>query len=154
MLFPQDMRPREGIFTHVHADGSNIHIASNRVHDWVQRHKATLPTAFLPVEPRLARSFVTDNIVSLDRVRVLASRIHAKPLTPVIMAKDGTFTNGRPDVYFLDGHHRYVLYYMLKCPAILAYCLEVDQWKPFQVLGLPPTTRERLKAEPVTPRSY
>lgn len=152
MLKPSDMRPREGIFTHVHEDGTNIHIASNRVHDWCQKTRP--PVAMLPVDAKLARSFVTDNIVSPERIKVLASRMHTSPLTPVIMAKDGTFTNGRPDVYFLDGHHRYVLYYILKRPLILSYCLEVEQWKPFQVIGLPSTTREALKAEPVTQRDY
>lgn len=148
-LHYRDYKPTDQIFTHVLPNGTNINIDSSRLHAWC---KVMKPEIFLtPVDPKMARSFVDNNIASQARCIELL----AKPqLAPIILCKDGTFTDGRPDIFFVDGHHRYVLAYMLKLPFIPAHVLDLDQWQPFLIEGVPPITQEHLLAMPITPRNY
>lgn len=145
------MRPGEGIYTFVDNSGVNINIASQRLHDWCAA--AGLEPQLAPVDRDLSKTFIRDNAVSRDRVKELMKR---KDLAPIILCKDGTFStkNGGPNVYLVDGHHRYVLYSALKLPYIPAYCLEVEQWKPFEIEGLSDISREALRDIPILKRSY
>lgn len=148
----KDLNPlSEGIYTFVAKDGTNTNIASNRLFLWTEANKATLKIELAPVDPKLAQSFLHQNIASLDRCLELL----AKPkITPIIFCHDGSYTDGRPDVLLVDGHHRYCLAGMLQLPVIPAYMLMVPQWEPFKILDLPSMSQDDLLNLPITPRSY
>jgi hypothetical protein len=140
------------IFTHVHTDGTNVHIASTRLHHWCLENSNNLEIASVPVEPKHARHFVDDNIVTLDRVQELVNRGFNSLVIPVILCAEDY--SDRPDVLFVDGHHRYVAHYMLHVPQILAFLLRPCEWHPFRVDGLPSVTHKELLASPNIKRHY
>jgi hypothetical protein len=145
-----------GIYTFVDDDGTNIHINAEGLRQWCAANK---PEIFnIPLRPEVAVDMIKNNVISMERVHELAGR---KNLDPIIMCKDGTFgDNGGPNIMIVDGHHRYVL---ICCACafdpkrekiILGYVLEVEQWKPFQIHGLPNVTKEDLIKQPITKRNY
>jgi len=150
MLSYRDLNPlTEGIYTFVAKDGSNTNIASNRLHDWCAT--ANLEIHAAPVDQKLAQSFLRNNIASLDRCLKLLTKGN---LSPIIFCHEGSFTEGRPDVLFVDGHHRYTLCGMMKLPYIPAYMLLPSQWEPFRITDLPDMTQSELLDLPITHRSY
>lgn len=145
----------EPIYTHVLPDGRNIHIHSGRLREWCLRMEDRLPCMFVPIEKLLAKRYVTENIVSKDRVIELMARISkGERMDPAIYVKDGHYTHGRPDVLHVDGHHRYVAGAALGHPEILSWVLEPSQWKPFRIVHIRDFTHQELIDIPVTPRSY
>ena len=141
------------IYSFVGNDGVNIHIDSPGLRNWCIKNR---PEVFLsPTDPKLARTFVRDNVVSPSRVIALAMRftMGEKP-DPIIYCKSGTLTNGRPDVYLVDGHHRFYILSMGEAKYIKAHLLEVHQWKPFQVVGVPKISQDFLRNMPILPRDY
>jgi hypothetical protein len=142
--------PFEPIYTFVDKrSGMNVNIASARLCAWCEG--AELEVVGVPVNRRLAGSFIRDNIVAPKWCEHLLSLVEqGMAFPPVIFAKDGNETNGAPDVMLVDGHHRYFIAAMSGVRFIPAYVLEVEQWRPFEILGLRDTTAEALKAAPIT----
>jgi hypothetical protein len=138
------------IYSFVADDGENVHIDSNGLRLWCEKTK---PEVFwIPLRYELINEFIRDNSVSPFRIQELAFR---KSFDPIIMVKDGTFgDNGGPNVMLVDGRHRYFIACMAKLEVIPGYMLEVDQWKPFQLHGIPDVTKEELKARPINKRNY
>lgn len=153
MIPASHMRPREPIYTWVADDGTNVHIASERLYHWVQTNAATLTCGLIPIDFTRGQDYLRDNIASIDRCLELLSR-DPSTITPMIFGERGTYTDGAPDVFHIDGHHRYALYAMCQIPQALAYLLTIDQWKPFQIEGLPNTTQQALAHTPILRRSY
>lgn len=138
-----EIGPFEQIFTHVAKDGTNTNIASHRLlkHCLEQDYE----THMLPVDRALAYSFIETNAVSEERVRQL---FHEPTLAPVVLCEDGKFTDGKPDVFFCDGHHRYVLAAICKVTHIPCWSLLPTQWAPFAILDLPAIDQKTLEAVP------
>jgi hypothetical protein len=138
------------IFTFVADDGENVHIDSEALRLWCKLAK---PEVFwIPLKYELAKEFVRDNVISVERVAELSKR---KDLDPIIMVKDGTIgENGHPNAMLVDGHHRYYLACLAKLEVIPGHFLEVDQWKPFKLNGIPSVTADQLRRMPVTKRNY
>ena len=138
------------IFTSVDQDGNNTNIDVTGLYAWCQANK---PEVFLlPMLPGLAGEYIGNKIVDLDRVKELKRRRH---LTPIIMCKDGTYgDDGAPNVLLVDGHHRYVLAALMERKHFKAHMLEEEQWRPFQLHGLPTMTQEQLLATPNRKRDY
>lgn len=138
------------VYTFVGDDGENIHIDSEALRVWCM---LTKPEVFwIPLKYELAYDFIRDNVVDPFRIQELAKR---KDLDPIIMVKDGTLgDNGHPNAMLVDGHHRYFIACMCKMEVIPGYMLEVEQWKPFQLHGIPKMTKEQLVRTPVTKRDY
>lgn len=149
MLKARDLDPKEPIYTFVDNDGSNVHIASERLRKWTLTQK--LETFLVPMNFKLAQRFLLDNVADPMRVIQLLAK---KQLDPVIFCKTGTTTNGFPDVMLVDGHHRYVLAWKLQMHYIPAYTLEQHQWRPFEIEGCLDLTQEQLTAMPILPREY
>jgi hypothetical protein len=140
------------IYTFVADNGENIHIDAESLRKWCLRNKK-LEIHLIPIRVDIAKEMVRDNIVSPERLIELSKRT---VLDPIIMCKDGTFSkeNGGPNTMIVDGHHRFVLCAMAKMPVIPGYFLEVEQWKPFQLYGIPDMTKEQLIKAPITKRDY
>jgi hypothetical protein len=138
------------IYTHVDLDGVNTHIDSEKLRRWCIANK---PEIFIiPLKYELMAEFRRDNVVSPERILELSKR---KDLDPIIMVKDGTFgDNGGPNVFLVDGHHRYALACMRGQKHILGHFLEESQWRPFQIYLAKDITAEELRARPVTKRNY
>lgn len=138
------------IYTFVADDGENIHIDSEGLRLWTKLAK---PEVFwIPLRYELAWDFIRDNVVDPFRIQELANR---KELDPIIMVKDGTIgSNGHPNAMLVDGHHRYFIACMCRLEVIPGHMLEVEQWKPFQLHGIPKMTKEQLVRTPVTKRDY
>jgi hypothetical protein len=138
------------LYTFVGDDGENIHIDSIKLRLWCIENKPEI--FWIPLKYELAAEFLRDNVISIERAKELSKR---KDLDPIIMAKDGTIgANGGPNALLVDGHHRYFLACMSKMQAIPGHFLEVEQWKPFQLHGLPNLTKEQLIKSPITKRNY
>lgn len=151
MLDGSKYKSGDPIYTFVADDGTNTHIDSKLLREWCLSNKSSLEVFATPVDPKLALRFQDENIISPVRVFELW---HRRDLDPVIYCKSGTFTDGRPDVMLVDGHHRYTLAAAKAWPVIPAYILELNQWKPFQIDGLPDLTVDFLRAMPITSRNY
>lgn len=150
MLAAADMKPHEGVYTFVDPSGKNTNIASNRLHDWCAT--ANLETMALPVTAEMANRFLRDNAVSMDRIFELLGK---ETLSPVIVCHDGFYgSNGGPNIFFVDGHHRYVLASMMGRTWIPCYFLTVPQWSPFQIEGLADLTSQQLIDIPLIKRNY
>ena len=148
MLDAKSLDKTEPIYTYTE-DDLCIHIASAKL-----RRVCLLvrPEIFYtPVSIDLANKFLEQNTVNMDRVFGLRPQ---DLLEPILYCKDGTFTDGRPDVFLVDGHHRFVRAALEGREMIEAWVLEEAQWRPFQISGLPDITSEQLRDQPVVPRSY
>lgn len=147
MINVEDLPPGEHIYTFVGDDGENIHIASSRLRRWCM--DSGIEPVLAPMNREVAETFLTDNVISVDRVR----QMDANPaVDPVIMCKTGTFTNGNPDVVLADGHHRY---YLQRNQALfLTYLLEREQWEQFRITGILSMTKDELREYPVLKRDY
>jgi hypothetical protein len=150
----RDYADGDPVYTFVAEDGTNTHIDSARLRIWCEAGALSgmLKPCWVPVEPWIAKKFFADNTVSMTRVLELARG--RTRLTPIIYAKDGGVTNGRPDVMLVDGHHRYCLWAMLGAPACQAYVLAQAQWEPFKIAGLPSITADDLRSMPLQRREY
>ena len=141
------------IYTFVADDGENVHIDSAALYKWCTETK---PEIFLlPLDKSLFASFIRDNVIAPQRVYDLAKR-KDKDLAPIIMVKDGTVSarNGAPNVMLVDGHHRYALACIRQQEYIKGHMLELEQWKPFQLHGVPDMTQEQLIRTPILKRDY
>jgi hypothetical protein len=143
---------REPIYTFVANDGTNTNIASAELFRWTRDHRPKLAIHRVPVDQTLAQSFLRDNITTIERCLELATS--TKPLTPIIYCHDGSYTEGRPDVFLVDGHHRYCLMGMCRIPFIPAYLLSPKEWKPFEITDLPSITKTQLLNLPNLKRQY
>lgn len=152
MIHFLDMKPREPIYTFIHDDGRNINLASGRMRSWLLA--SGLPTAFAPVDPEFAKTFMRDNTISIPRLETLTleySRLKDPflEIEPIIICHRGTIgANGHPDVYLVDGHHRYFLFSILGLGRIRTWFLQVEQWKPYEIEGLPAMSQAELRAYP------
>jgi hypothetical protein len=140
----------DGIYTFIDNDGVNTHIDAEGLRKWCAANK---PEVFwIPLNYEIALQMMKDNVIAAERIVELSNR---KDLDPIIMCKDGTFgDNGGPNCMMVDGHHRYYLACLSKMEAIPGYFLDVEQWKPFQLHGLPNITRDQLIAAPILRRKY
>lgn len=150
MLSASDLKPFETLYTFVANDGTNTHIAAERLRQWCLA-APNLEIFEVPVEKRIAEGFIKRNIVSYANCVRLVTHQH---LNPLIYAKTGTFTEGRPDVMLVDGHHRYVYAAAAGRRTFPAFILEEAEWHPFRVAGALNLTQEELEAVPVLPRTY
>lgn len=126
-----------------------VHVASARLR---RVCLAIMPEVFLtPVSIDLANKFLSENTISMDRVFALTPGDRHEP---ILYCRDGKFTDGRPDVFLVDGHHRFVRAALEGQSMIEAWVLSEAQWRPFQIFGLPEITGEQLKSQPVLSRSY
>jgi len=139
------------IYTFVSESGENIHIDTDGLRTWCATHQ---PEVFdIPIKPELLIEFITDNSVSIARIRELYSRPH---LDPIIMCEDGTThpENGGPNVMLVDGHHRFAIAVLRSQSYIPGYVLKLHEWTPFQLHNLPSITRDQLRASPILKRDY
>ena len=140
------------IYTFVDNDGTNIHIDSTALREWCLSNK-DLIVYDIPMKRDLGLEFLRDNVISLERIKELISK--QRTLDPIIMCKDGTYDDkGAPNVLIVDGHHRYFLACLADLKIIPGYCLEVEQWKPFIMEGLPKLTQDQLRKAPIIKRNY
>ena len=152
MIDGSRLSPWEQIYTFVARDGRNIHIHAPRLrlHCLAMQYDVVL----VPVDYKLARSFLRTNTVDPRRVVTMTPEA---AFEPIILCKTEAFgTNDPiiPDVLMVDGHHRFTRAAMDGLKTIRAYLLELSQWQPFTVVNLPDTTQKRLTAEPIIPHSY
>ena len=142
----EDYAPGTPIYSFVARDGKNTHIDSEKLRLWCKENRERLEVVNTPVSEKMANSFVDENVVDIAHVvRVMMMR----KLDPVIYCKDGGGTRDRPDVMLVDGHHRYVAAAVHNLRMIPAYVLEPEQWRDFEIIGLPDMTEEELRAAPV-----
>jgi hypothetical protein len=138
------------IYSFVDKDGVNTHINAEGLRQWCIETKQEIWN--IPLREKVAKMMMENNIVAPERIVELSKR---KSLDPIIMCKDGTFDdNGAPNVMIVDGHHRFVLACLAKLKSIPGHVLELEQWKPFQIHGLPDLTQEELIKAPITKRNY
>ena len=154
MIEASEMQRFEAIYSFVASDGTNTHIASKRLERWTQEHARELEVGLVACERELAQSFVREDSVAVRWCEQMLDSIKERKLTfedfpPIIFAKDGGETEGRPDVMLVDGHHRYVVHALIGCQFIKAICLEVHQWEPFRIIGLRDQTAEQLRRAPI-----
>lgn len=144
------------VFTYVQDDGTNINLDVVNLRAWCLTHVGHThgpKLVRIPVEEVIARHFINDNIASLDRVTELSKR-HLALLDPVILCRHGFNPDGTQRDMYVDGHHRYVLAYMLHMKVLPAFFLESAQWSPFQIEGVPTMTKQELRDLPITKRNY
>lgn len=147
MIDARTLPINETTYTHVGDDGVNTHIASERLRKWCLENS---PEIFLtPVNMAVAKTFITNNVVSWERVCSMKSNGE-----PILYCKDGFFTGGNPDVFLVDGHHRYARAAALREPFIEAWVLDLEQWKPFQLCNVPDTTQDKLRKAPVVRKPW
>jgi len=151
-IYAKDLKdPLEHIFTYVDDDGTNTHIHAARLREWCLKTKG-LEIFNIPISKSLARKYLVENRVARERVQQLTAE-HLKE--PMIFCKDGTFDiRGYPDVFHVDGHHRYVWHAMMKNEFALAWVLDVEQWQDFKVVGMPAITAQQLIDIPILKRNY
>jgi hypothetical protein len=123
----------------------NIHVDSEKLRQWCAAHRSELECLLTPVNPKIASSFLEDNVIDLDHAKEV---LKMPALDPIIYGLSGTFTNGNPDAILIDGHHRYFLAWVTKHEFIPSYLLKPEQWEPFKIDGLPSLTEEQLRAMP------
>jgi hypothetical protein len=141
-----EMDNKELMYAFVGDDGSNIHVAIQRLLKWVERRKPHLKVWQIPVHPHLAKRFINHNLINRERVKELLLQ---KQVDPIIFGKE---IRGRPedvDMYLLDGRHRYVRAVALNYLLIEAYLLNPNQWRAFQITGVPTITQRQLDGMPV-----
>jgi hypothetical protein len=151
----EDLKNHDPMFSFVGDDGENIHVATKLVYEWVQRNKPNLEIVLTPIDPNRAASYIRTNVVSATRCRQMLAHIRKNGrLQPMIYAESGTHTHGLPDLYHIDGHHRFVVYAFLRRPFGESYILEQHQWRPFQITGVPDLTKQQLEDMPIKLRDY
>lgn len=143
----------ETIYTFVAADGSNVHIHTERLH----LHLQSLPPDKRPkvqmveLSYELAQKFIHTNVVAIERVRQLDIR---NLQDPIVFCSDGTSTDGRKNCMLVDGHHRFTRAAIDGYQLIPSYVLDPLEWEPFRVTGIPDLTRDELLSMPNLVRSY
>jgi len=141
MIPMAEMREGESIYSHVLPCGTNVHIAAARLRLHLLTHQ---PTPFLvPIDLNLCHTFYAAR--AIDDARILSLTPHELS-EPIILCKDLTLTEGRPDVLFCDGHHRYVRRALDGERWIKAWLVEYADWQPFRIEGHPTLSQESLKA--------
>jgi hypothetical protein len=147
----KDLKDMHQIYTFIDREGVNTHIDSVGLREWCLANKPE--TFWVPIDPKLARSFLRNNTISTERVLQLLEK---PSLDPIILVKDGTnsLKNGGPNVMLVDGHHRYYFANACRMTMIPGHVLEVEQWRPFIVEGVPPLTQEQLRNMPIMKRNY
>lgn len=150
MIPVTDLPPSEHIYSFVGDDGENIHIASDRLRVWCQ--SARLERVWVPMDRAMAEKFVTDNVISLERVRQLELDPPDQEENPVVFCSTGTFTDGNPDVVLADGHHRYYLH--REDEFVLSVLVGEREWRQFRISGIRDTTKDALREMPVLRRKY
>lgn len=134
------------IYTFIERDtGRNIHVDSELLRQWCAANRSTLEVVLTPVEERIAKTFLTGNVIDVDHVVEVGQMKH---LDPIIYGITEIGANGHPDVLLIDGHHRYFLAAVKGEPLIPSYLLKPEQWKPFEIIGLPSQTEDELIATP------
>ena len=141
-------RPGDPIYSFVSHNGENIHIDSRALREWCIK-QPNLEVVGVPVDLTLAHTFLKENAVIPSRLEELARRVH---LDPVIFCMDGKYTDGKPDVLLVDGHHRYFLAAYNNLKYVPSHVLTPAQWKPFRIVGHPDMTIEELRCSPAFSR--
>lgn len=149
-LQAKDYPPGSFIYSFVEKDtGKNTHVDSELLRKWCAEHKEELRAKeqiqLTPVTARIAVSFLEGNVIDLGHAAAVGKM---ETLDPIIYGKTGTITNDAPDVLLIDGHHRYFLAWATKTRFIPAYLLEPDQWRQFEIHGMPDLTEDMLRALP------
>jgi hypothetical protein len=153
----EDLNNHDPMYSFVGDDGENTHVASGLLYDWVQRNRANLEVVLTPVDPTRAVSYIRDNVVSKRRCLEMLAWLNTDKnfgFQPMIYGETGTFTRSLPDLYHIDGHHRYVVYAYIGRPFAESYILEQSQWRQYQITGVPDLTKDTLKQMPIKPRDY
>lgn len=150
--------PFEPIYTFVAHNGQNTHVAAKRIRDWCLE---TQPERFVvPVEQKLAAQFLRENAVLPARLKELMKfgkdglPSDMKDWEPLIFCQDGGYSEERPDVLLVDGHHRYAVAAALGAPTILAWCLTQEQWRPFEIVGLHEYSQQELIDELIISKEH
>lgn len=143
------LKPTDAIYHHVDDKGRNTFIHSERLREWVLKTKPEIVLS--PVDPNLMIRFLEDKSYSEERVRELANR---EKLDPIIYCATGTYTDGRPDVFLADGHHRYVLACVRGLMHIQSHLIAKRDWRQFRIYNLPKLTQEALASSPILKRNY
>lgn len=152
MLDPYSLPPNGISYTYVdkitkeviqiYVDGLRKHCLQVHLRDrWVN----------VPVSFATMNKLIDENSVNQKRVKKLIREIkHTGKIEPVIFCHDGNFTEGRPDVMLVDGHHRYVAAAMSFAKFIPAWIIPIKEWEPFRIKQVRNITAdELLKAKPI-----
>jgi hypothetical protein len=153
----EDLDDHSPMYSFVGDDGENVHIASGLLYQWVQRNRNNLETVNIPIDPIRATHYIRDNVVSRKRCREMLEFIRSDKthtFQPMIYGESGSYTHNLPDLYHIDGHHRYVVYAFLQRPFGESYMLEQHQWSEYQITGVPDLTKQELNRMPIKPRNY
>lgn len=137
------------IYSFVCNDGTNIHIATQPLRDWILKTKPQ--EVRVPIELRIAKKFLTENVVSLPRVTELIKR---RAVDPIYFCRFQKLETGDLDVMLVDGHHRYTAAALSGAPFFPAHIIEFPDWQPFRVVNWIEFTQDELRNTPITPRNY
>lgn len=137
----------EQVYTFANTTGS-VTIAITRLLRYLDSpDRAWSPVAVdVPIKPRMLQEFAKTNSISVEKLKKLATAITLglRP-PPILFGHDGTTSSdGRPNVFLIDGRHRYTLYTLAGLHFIPSYIVERPLWEPFQV-DLPTITPEQLR---------
>lgn len=146
-----EMADKERMYSFVGNDGQNVHVAIERLHNWVQQNEEMLVRKhqlyLTPLHPHMAVKFIQAGLVNRERVRTL-SDFDMKH--PIIYGKEKKGRVGSIDMFLLDGRHRYVRAVGFGKESIKAYVLRPRQWHQFLITDLPGAlTQEQLNRIPV-----
>ena len=145
-----EMDNQERLYSFVGNDGSNIHVAIERLHFWVLQNEDTLVRKhqlwMTPLSPAMAVKFIKAGLVNRERVRGLSD---FEMKVPIIYGKEEKGRIAHVDMFLLDGRHRYVRAVSLGKESIQAYVLKPKQWYQFLVTDVPNITQDQLDRMPV-----
>jgi hypothetical protein len=146
MIHVSELDRKEPIYVWVADDGTNVRIASVRLRNWVLLNQHLFEIFLVPVDPDMAKDWIRNKQCDPKRVMNLTYKERREP---IIYCKRPTFTNGRPDVFLVDGHHRYVRAAVDGDPFIECWLIEIPQWEPFKVIGAIDISQQQLAEAPL-----
>lgn len=139
-----DISPTEEIFIHEAEDGTQTVYAVERLYQHALAHPLGQKVR-MPVEAHHAQYLVEHRGIERDQIEALMGHADwlAKPI--LFIEREGQHENSH---ILVDGTHRYVLFFHLGLPEILAIIVPEAVARAFVVEDSPTLTREQLYSPP------
>jgi hypothetical protein len=147
----EEYGPLDRIYSYVGDDGRAVNVDSVKLRAWcmMEARRGNLLPVLVPVDGSLGQQWLKDGTVIIQHCFDL---LDYPSLDPIIF---GAWPKPNPpDHILIDGHHRYTLLAMMNEPHIPAFVLPELLWRPFEIIGLKPVSKEGLRNFPTTPNSY